>query len=114
MVETAAFSTKTEATVEAPNLAHVQALPARPLRLSDAQLDALMMLAKPLQPSCRDAFLKILAHVLRHRHDVGDGELHRIASEVIWSNRLFDPTLSTGGETGARSGRMRRDSKWDR
>ena len=113
MVETAAFSTKTEATVEAPNLAHVQALPARPLRLSDAQLDALMI-GEAIAAVVPYAFLKILAHVLRHRHDVGDGELHRIASEVIWSNRLFDPTLSTGGETGARSGRMRRDSKWDR
>jgi hypothetical protein len=66
-----------------------------PLRLSDDQLDALMRLAKPLQPRCRDAFLRILAYVLRDRRDVGDGELHRIASEVIRSNRLFDaPDLS--------------------
>jgi hypothetical protein len=68
-----------------------------PLRLCDAQLDALMMLAKPLQPRCRDAFLRILAHELRDKRDVGDGELHRIASEVIRANRLFDAPLETHG-----------------
>jgi hypothetical protein len=52
-----------------------------PLALTDAQLTALMMLAKPLQPRDRDAFLRILAYVLRDA--VGDGELHRLASEVI-------------------------------
>jgi hypothetical protein len=61
-----------------------------PLRLSDDQLTAVMRLAQPLQPQCRDAFLRILAHELRGRIDVGDGELHRVARDVIKSYRLFD------------------------
>jgi hypothetical protein len=54
-----------------------------PLALSDQQLDTLMRLAKPLQPKCRAVFMRIVAHVLRDRDAVGDGELHRLASEVI-------------------------------
>ena len=97
----AAHITKSEAAVEAPPL------PSRPLRLSDDQLGAIMRLAAPLQPQCRDVFLRILAHELRDRRDVGDGELHRIAAEVIKSYRLFDPPELD-------SGRMPRISKWDR
>jgi len=97
----AAHITKSEAAVEAPPL------PSRPLRLSDDQLGAIMRLAAPLQPQCRDVFLRILAHELRDRRDVGDGELHRIAAEVIKSYRLFDPSELD-------SGRMPRISKWDR
>ena len=63
----------------------------QPLALTDNQLDTVLRLAKPLHPACRDAFLRILAHELRDRRDVGDGELHRIASETIKANRLFDP-----------------------
>jgi hypothetical protein len=57
-----------------PDLDHSAALA---LRLNDAQLDAVMKLCRPLAPHCRDALLQILAHELRGRHDVGDGELHR-------------------------------------
>jgi hypothetical protein len=49
------------------------------LRLSDTQLDGLMRLCQPLALHCRDALLRILAHELRGRCDIGDGELHRIA-----------------------------------
>jgi hypothetical protein len=78
-----------------------------PIRLTDDQLTELMRLAQPLAPQCRDIFLRILAHELRGKRDVGDGELHRIASEVIRTNRLFDPPELD-------SGRMPRVSKWDR
>jgi hypothetical protein len=41
--------------------------------------------------------LRILAHELRGRRDVGDGELHRLARTIISDNRLFDPPdLDTG------------------
>jgi hypothetical protein len=66
---------KTEATAEAPPL------PSRPLGLTDDQRGAIMRLAAPLQPQCRDAFLRILAHKLRGKRDVGDGELHRVARD---------------------------------
>jgi hypothetical protein len=53
-----------------------------PLRLSDTQLDEIMRLCQPLALHCRDALLRILAHELRGRRDVGDGELHRIAGDA--------------------------------
>jgi len=62
-----------------------------PVRLTDAQLELVMRLSQPLQLRCRDAFLRILAHELRGKRDVGDGELHRIAVEVIRTYSLFDP-----------------------
>jgi hypothetical protein len=65
------------------------------LRLSDDQLDEVMRLCQPLAPHCRDALLRILAHELRGRRDIGDGELHRIARTIIADNRLFDPPLET-------------------
>jgi hypothetical protein len=65
-----------------------------------------MRLCRPLTLSCRDALLRILAHELRGRRDVGDGELHRIARDIIRVNRLFDPPDLDG--------RMPRVSKWER
>jgi hypothetical protein len=76
------------------------------LRLSDDQLDEVMRLCQPLAPHCRDALLRILAHELRGRRDVGDGELHRIARVIIKNNCLFDPPDLAG--------RMPRVGKWDR
>jgi hypothetical protein len=76
------------------------------LRLSDTQLDEIMRLCRPLALPCRDALLRILAHELRGRRDVGDGELHRIARTIIRDNRLFDPPDLDG--------RMPRNSKWER
>jgi hypothetical protein len=69
-----------------------------PVRLTDDQLTELMRLAQPLQPQCRDAFLRILAHELEGRAAVGDGELHRVAREIIKTNSLFDPpdTIESG------------------
>jgi hypothetical protein len=67
------------------------------LQLSDRQLDDVMRLCQPLIPRCRDALLRILAYQLRGRRDVGDGELFRIAREIIKANRLFDPPLGMDG-----------------
>ena len=70
-----------------------------PLALSDAQLAMVMRLAAPLAPACRDALLRILAHELRGRCDVGDGELYRVARTIIRDNRLFDaPDLGRIGK----------------
>jgi hypothetical protein len=76
------------------------------LRLTDDQLTKVMRLCQPLALPCRDALLRILAHELRGRHDVGDGELHRLARTIIADNRLFDPPDLDG--------RMPRVSKWER
>ena len=77
------------------------------LRLTDDQLAEVMRLCQPLALHCRDALLRILAHELRGRHDVGDGELHRLARTIISDNRLFDPP-----DFDRRS--MPRVSKWER
>jgi hypothetical protein len=65
------------------------------LRLTDDQLTEIMRLCRPLALPCRDALLRILAHELRGRRDVGDGGLHRIARTIIKDNCLFDPPLET-------------------
>jgi hypothetical protein len=56
------------------------------LRLTDDQLTEIMHLCQPLALHCRDALLRILAHELGGRRDVGDGELHRLARDIIRSN----------------------------
>jgi hypothetical protein len=77
------------------------------LRLSDSQLDAVMRLCRPLAPRCRDALLRILAHELRGRGDVGDGELHRLARTIIRDNGLFDPPLRTNPPQHLGNGRSK-------
>jgi hypothetical protein len=76
-----------------------------PISFTDSQLDELFRLARPLQPQCRIAFMEILADKLRDRVDVGDGELNRIAREVIKANHLFQAPDDMG------SGRW---SRWRR
>jgi hypothetical protein len=70
-----------------------------PVRLTDDQLTALMRLAQPLQPQHRDTFLRLIAHELQGRADIGDGELHRVACDVIKSHQLFDPPNLSSGPT---------------
>jgi hypothetical protein len=51
-----------------------------PLRLTDAQLDALHRLAFPLAPSDRSAFLELVAQRVQEQGgEIGDGVLYRIA-----------------------------------
>jgi hypothetical protein len=76
-----------------------------PVRFTDDQLTQIFRFTAPLQPACRDAFLRILAHELRGRVDVGDGELNRVAREVIKANHLFEAPSDMG------SGRW---SRWRR
>jgi hypothetical protein len=61
-----------------------------PLALSDSQLEHTMRLAQPLHTQSRDAFLRLLAHEFRGRVEIGDGELFRVAREIIKSYKLFD------------------------
>jgi hypothetical protein len=64
-----------------------------PLALTDAQLDHLMKLSRPLVPAMRDVFLQLVERELRARVNggVGDGEFYRLCKEIIKSNGLFDP-----------------------
>jgi hypothetical protein len=82
------------------------------LRLSDTQLDEIMRLAQPLALPCRDALLRILAHELRGRREVGDGELHRIARSIIQDNHLFDAPNLDGVEEEPQPRRLARGGKY--
>jgi hypothetical protein len=60
-----------------------------PLRLSDAQLNAILAASHPLQPHRRGAFLEACAHALAQLPELGDGAVHRVVMAV--QRRFFDP-----------------------
>jgi hypothetical protein len=59
------------------------------VRFTDDQLTEIFKLTRPLSVGCRDEFLQRLAQALQGREDVGDGELFRIARDIIKTNHLF-------------------------
>jgi hypothetical protein len=71
-----------------------------PIRLSDAELDAVMRAAQPLPVHARDAFLQKVASELAHCNgDVGPGTVFRIVRDV--QRIYFDaPDLSRGHDGG--------------
>ena len=75
------------------------------VRFTDNQLSEIFRLTKPLAPANRDSFLQILAAELGDRSDIGDGELYRLARQVIVDHALF--TAPSSFETSLR-GRRRR------
>jgi hypothetical protein len=67
-----------------------------PIRLSDAELDAVMAACRPLQPCDRDLFLKDLAVALAALPMLGPGVVFRTIAEV--QRRHFDaPDLRVAG-----------------
>jgi hypothetical protein len=66
-----------------------------PLALTDAQMDAIMLAAKPLPHRARRAFLEALATDLRDR-PLGDGAVHR-AIRIV-QRRYFDPPNLAGAD----------------
>jgi hypothetical protein len=63
-----------------------------PIRLTDAELDAVMSAARPIAVERRDAFLQQVAAELRDR-EVGPGLVHRVVAQV--QREFFDPPLET-------------------
>ena len=61
----------------------------RPLRLTDAELDAVFAAARPLAVNRRDDFLQAVAASLRRCGEIGPGVVHRICAEV--QREHFDP-----------------------
>jgi hypothetical protein len=61
----------------------------RPLRLTDAELDAVFAAARPLPTAARDAFLQEVARLLRGCDMVGPGTVHRVCVEA--QRQFFDP-----------------------
>ena len=65
-----------------------------PLKLSDAELDAVFAACRPLQPAARDAFLQELADALQRYPEVGPGILHRTIATL--QRKYFDPPDFSG------------------
>jgi hypothetical protein len=53
-----------------------------PIKLSDAELDAVMSAARPLPIEMRDAFLHAVAHELAGHKVVGPGFVHQVCREL--------------------------------
>ena len=66
-----------------------------PLKLSDAELDAVLVAARPIPVERRDAFLQDVAALLRGR-EVGPGTVHR-AIEQAQRVHFDPPDLTAGG-----------------
>jgi hypothetical protein len=60
-----------------------------PLKLTDAELDAVFNAARPLAPNVREDFLKEVADRLSSYPTVGPGTVHRVCLEM--QRRFFDP-----------------------
>jgi hypothetical protein len=60
-----------------------------PLRLTDAELTAILNACRPLRPRDRDQFLKDIAAELASLPMLGDGAVHRAIVSV--QRRHFDP-----------------------
>jgi hypothetical protein len=74
------------------------------VRLTDDQLDVVFRLARPLSSGCREEFLRLLALEFRDCSDgIGDGQLYRIARDLIRTNHLFEaPSAYEAAGTGRR------------
>jgi hypothetical protein len=66
-----------------------------PIKLTDTELDAVLMAARPIAPDRRDAFLQQIADELGKLGDqLGPGAVHRVVRAVQRS--YFDPPDITG------------------
>jgi hypothetical protein len=69
-----------------------------PVKLTDAELDAVMAAARPLESHQRDGFLHDLATELSKLPAIGPGALHRVIVEV--QRRHFDAPDFRSGPAG--------------
>jgi hypothetical protein len=67
--------------------------PSAIVALSDAQLTAIMQLARPLSPDQRSTFLEMVATKLNGCGEIGDGALFRLCREL--QRQVFSPPLET-------------------
>jgi hypothetical protein len=72
--------------------------PAKPLALSDSELDAVMAAARPLESHQRDGFLRDIATELSKLPAIGDGAVYRTIVEV--QRRYFDAPDFRPGSAG--------------
>jgi hypothetical protein len=70
-------------------------MPAKPLALSDSQLDIIFRLAAPLLETDRSAFLEDVARALGGLPEVGDGIVARTCAQV--QKKYWRPPELAGG-----------------
>jgi hypothetical protein len=68
-----------------------------PIRLSDAELDAVMAAARPLAVHQRDGFLQAVATRLQNYREIGPGTVHRVIVEM--QKQYWDPPEFGSGTT---------------
>lgn len=61
-----------------------------PIRLTDAELDAVMTAARPLAPHLRDAFLQQVADALASYTEIGPGIVARVCRDPPPRGRVDD------------------------
>jgi hypothetical protein len=64
-----------------------------PLKLTDAELDAVLAAARPLPVHVRDGFLQAVAVALQGCGELGPGVVFRVVRDV--QRRYFDAPLDT-------------------
>jgi hypothetical protein len=69
-------------------------MPDRPLRLTDAQLSAVLRAAEPLAIGDRGAFLQDVAAALQGR-ELGDGAVYRAITQA--QRKYYDPPILSAG-----------------
>jgi hypothetical protein len=69
-----------------------------PLKLSDAELDAVLQAARPLPVERRDAFLRAVAGALQSCDEIGPGVVYRVVAEV--QRQHFDAPDFSHGNAG--------------
>ena len=76
----------------------------KPIKLTDAELDAVFSAARPLDPDLRDPFLQAVAHALQQdcSSEIGPGTVARVCREM--QRQFFDSPDSTAP---CRAGRVR-------
>jgi hypothetical protein len=78
-------------------------MPFPPIRLTDAELDAVMSAARPLAVAMRDPFLRAVATALDGSKVIGPGVVARTCAEL--QRQFFDPPEVSHTSTRFRSGR---------
>jgi hypothetical protein len=71
------------------------------IRLTDAELDAVLAAARPLEPHLRDVFLQEVAGALASYVEVGPGVVARVCREA--QKKFFDPP-DIDGASGSKYG----------
>ena len=87
-------------------------MPFPPIRLTDAELDAVMSAARPLAVEMRDPFLRAVATALEGSKVIGPGVVARTCAEL--QRQFFDPPRSAipAPDSGPVGHRSRREARW--